>query len=631
MVNVTPFPNVNPMSRTTCGGVFFNAVPQNNTDGLVPSGTQYTWNAPSVTTASLSGGDTRSTVQNSIFGTLTNQTNTPQTAVYTVTSYLNACQGNVFTLTVNVNPRPILQNVVTTTCSNSPFTVSPTTTSVNNIAPLGTTYSWGVPQLSASLTGGESASGQNFISGTLTNPTNTVLTAAYMVTPIGPAEYGACVGNPFTITVNVNPRPVVAGIFRTECSGVTFVVSPTNGGGNVVPLNTTYTWNAAPIVTSLSLTGGGVGTNVSSPSFSGCAGSAFQVTITVNPAATIATMSTTTCSGTQFTVTPSASLPGNIIPANTTYTWLEPTYQNPALSGGVSISTPQNDVFGSVNNSSNITYFATYTVRPTTGICLGATFQVLAYIQPKPLVNEMSITSCAGVINVVPTNNINGTSIPTNAVYTWGIPTYSSSSLTGGNSGSQTGGITQNLINTTSVTQTATYTVTPSFGTCGNSAPFTLTFFVNPVPSITNITRNFCSDVPFSVTPTNGTNGFVPDGTTYTWDAPSMQNPALTGGQTVSTGQPDITGRLINSSHITYNATYIVRPRSLVGNCPGNNFNLVVSVFPQPSINQMSTTTCSGVPFVAVPTQGVNGSTVPANLSYSWTRVITSSASSMLP
>ncbi|MCA6482047.1 MAG: hypothetical protein IM540_03225, partial [Chitinophagaceae bacterium] len=648
MVNVTPIPNINPMSRTTCGGVSFNAVPLNNTDGLVPTGTLYTWNAPSVTTASLSGGQTRSTQENSIFGTLTNQTNTPQTAVYTVTSYLNACQGNVFTLTVNVNPRPILQNVVTTVCTDATFTVSPTTTAVNNIAPLGTTYSWGVPTVSnLSLTGGQSANGQSFISGTLTNPTNVVLTAAYMVTPIGPAEYGACLGNPFTITVNVNPRPVVAGIFRTVCSGVTFVVSPTNGSGNVVPLNTTYTWTAVPVVSNTSLTGGGVGANVSfvtgtlfngtpgaqtatytvTPSFSGCTGPAFQVTITVNPAATIAGMSTTTCSGIQFTVTPSASLPGNIIPANTTYTWLEPTYQNPALSGGVSISTPQNDVFGTLNNSSNITYYATYTVRPTTGLCLGNTFQVLAYIQPKPQVNEMSIVSCAGVIPVVPTNIINGTSIPTNAVYTWGIPTYSSSSLTGGNSGSQTGGITQNLINTSSVTQTATYTVTPSFGTCGNSNPFTLTFFVNPVPSITSMARNFCSGIAFSVTPTNGTNGFVPDGTTYTWDAPSMQNPALTGGQTASTARPDITGQLFNSSNITYSATYIVRPRSQVGNCPGNNFNLVVSVFPQPSINQMSTTTCSGVPFVAVPTQGVNGTNVPANLSYSWERISTSSAS----
>jgi hypothetical protein len=64
-----------------------------------------------------------------------------------------------------------------------------------------------------------------------------------------------------------------------------------------------------------------------------------------------------------------------------------------------------------------------------------------------------------------------------------------------------------------------------------------------------------------------------------------MQNPALTGGQTVSTGQLDITGQLFNSSNITYNATYIVRPRSQAGNCPGNNFNLVVSVFPQPSIS----------------------------------------------
>ncbi|MFN9998866.1 MAG: PKD-like domain-containing protein, partial [bacterium] len=339
-----------------------------------------------------------------------------------------------------------------------------------------------------------------------------------------------------------------------------------------MPLNTTYTWTAVPVVSNTSLTGGGVGANVSfvtgtlfngtpgaqtatytvTPSFSGCAGSTFQVTVTVNPAATIAAMSTTVCTGIQFTVTPSASLPGNIIPANTTYTWLEPTYQNPALSGGVSISTPQNDVFGTLNNSSNITYSATYTVRPTTGLCLGNTFQVLAYIQPKPFVNEMSITSCAGTITAVPTNNINGTTIPTNALYTWGVPTTSSSSLTGGNSGSQTGGITQILTNLTNTVQTAVYTVTPSFGTCGNSNPFTLTFFVNPRPFVSNFNTTICTGSPFSVTPVTGGTNFVPSGTLFSWSLPSPQNASLSGGQASTFSSTNVFGTITNPTNAQY-------------------------------------------------------------------------------
>ncbi|MFO0452324.1 MAG: PKD-like domain-containing protein, partial [Pseudomonadota bacterium] len=459
-INVTPPPNVNAISETTCGGVSFTVAPQNGLDGIAPTGTLYTWNAPTVTSPSLTGGNTQSTRVSNIGGTLTNSTNTPQTAVYQVATTLNNCVGNVFTLTISVNPRPALQNVITSTCTDAPFTVSPTTTGVNNFAPIGTTYSWNPPTLSVSLTGGESASGQSFISGTLTNPTNRVLTAAYMVTPTGPSQFGSCVGNPFTITVNVDPKPVIAGILDVFCSGVTFVVSPTNGGSNIVPTNTVYSWSSAPIVSSPSLTGGGVGTNVSfvtgtlfnntataqtatylvTPRFGTCAGAQFAVTITVNPAATIATMSTTVCTGLQFMVTPSASLAGNFIPASTTYTWSNPpTYSNPALSGGESQTSPQTNIFGTILNTSNVTYSATYTVRPTTGICLGNTFQVQAFINPNPQINEMSITGCNGNITATPLNGTNGLVIPANTFYTWGNPTYSSASLTGGASGSQTG------------------------------------------------------------------------------------------------------------------------------------------------------------------------------------------------
>ena len=251
---------------------------------------------------------------------------------------------------------------------------------------------------------------------------------------------------------------------RILCSGVPFLIVPTSSGSEQVPQGTTYTWDP-PSVTNASLTGGGAGTSLTYisgiltnetdvvqtatytifPSTTFCPNNSFTLTVTVNPIATIALLSTTVCTSNPFSVTPSATLPGNRIPIGTTYGWGIPTLQNASLTGGESKSGETN-VFGFILNPTNTTYYAQYFVTPRSGTCNGAIFQVLAYIQPKPLITEMSTTNCSGSITVTPANITNGV-VPASTVYTWSTPSYSSSSLSGGNSGTQTGGITQILSN----------------------------------------------------------------------------------------------------------------------------------------------------------------------------------------
>ncbi|MFV8340758.1 PKD-like domain-containing protein, partial [Flavobacterium sp. LB3P21] len=104
--------------------------------------------------------------------------------------------------------------------------------------------------------------------------------------------------------------PIIANKTATICSGSIFNVSPTNGGSEVVPTGTTYTWTA-PIVTGITGTTAGTNaTNISgtltnstnapinvlysvTPKSGTCTGNSFNVTVTVNPNFTLAASSKT--------------------------------------------------------------------------------------------------------------------------------------------------------------------------------------------------------------------------------------------------------------------------------------------------------------------------------------------------
>ena len=227
----------------------FRSAPINGTDGIVPAGTTYTWPVP-VVTGGITGGIASSGA--SINGTLTNPTSIAQTATYTVTPTSGSCTGSTFTVTVTVDPNPAVTAMTATICSGGTFTATPAN-GVNGIVPAGTTYTWPVPVMTGGLTGGASEEAAASISGTLVNPTNTVQTATYTVTPLS----GSCTGATFTITVTVNPMPNISNMSATICSAGSFAVTPANITNGVVPFGTTYTW-AAPIVTG-GITGGVAG------------------------------------------------------------------------------------------------------------------------------------------------------------------------------------------------------------------------------------------------------------------------------------------------------------------------------------------------------------------------------------
>ncbi|WP_458294223.1 GEVED domain-containing protein [Flavobacterium poyangense] len=130
--------------------------------------------------------------------------------------------------------------------------------------------------------------------------------------------------------------------------------------------------------------------------------------------------------------------------------------------------------------------------------------------------------------------------------------------------------------------------------------------------TIDPMTSPACSATAFTVTPTNGTNGTIPGGTTFTWSAPTITTPgALTGG-TASTGTPNgnITGTLTNTTSIAQTATYSVTPTT--AGCVGIPFNLVVTVAPATVAGSVGggTTVCTGTNSTVLTLSGHTGSII---------------------
>jgi gliding motility-associated-like protein len=627
-VTVNPIATIANKTASTCSGTGFTVTPSNGGGDIVPSGTTYAWSSLPVVTGGLTGGAT-ATGQSSINGTLTNPTNTPQTATYTVTPRSGTCNGPTFTVVATINPRPVVPNQTATICSGTAFTTSPTNNAPTTIVPSGTTYTWTVVD-NTSVTGeSNQATGQSSISQTLTNNTNVVQTVTYTVTPRSGAD-GNCVGSTFTIVVTVNPKPVVPNQTATICSGTAFSVLPINNPtATIIPASTTYTWT---VVDNVNVTGdaaqtigvstiGQTLTNLTNTAQTvvytvtptsgvagNCVGSTFTVTVTVSPRAAIANTTATACSGSSFSVTPTNGT--DIVPLGTTYAWSSLPVVTGGLTGGAT-ATGQSSISGTLTNPTNTPQTATYTVTPTSGTCVGPTFNVVATINPKPVIVNKTSTICSGdAFSVTP---VNGSDIvPASTTYIWTISTNTNITGQSAQSSAQSS-IGQTLTNLTNSAQTITYTVTPTSGAAGNcvGSTFTVIVTVSPKPRIANKTATTCSGVGFTVTPTNGTD-IVPSGIRYAWSAPTVTG-GLTGGVS-ATGQTSITGTLTNPTNTQQTATYTVTPTS--GSCVGPTFTVVVTLNPKPVIANKTVVACSGAAFSVIP---INGSDiVPSSTTYTW-------------
>ncbi len=211
-------------SSSVCAGQ--SSVPYSIT--ALSTATSYTWSysGTNVTINGTTESVTLSFASNATSGTLS------------VTGNNSCGAGTASTLVITVGATPYINNMTANACSGSAFTVTPVNTT-NGIVPSGTTYSWSAPVVTGSMTGGATGSGASSITGTLTNPTGTVQTATYTVTPVK----GSCTGSTFTVTVSINaPISLTATPTDATCNGgSTGSISLSVSGGTP---GYTYAWTA---------------------------------------------------------------------------------------------------------------------------------------------------------------------------------------------------------------------------------------------------------------------------------------------------------------------------------------------------------------------------------------------------
>jgi large repetitive protein len=630
-VTINPEPVVAPMTASVCSDVPIGVVlPTASTNSLAID----SWDITALVDPGLTGtASTGNGVVNPNFiaaDVFTNITGGPLDVVYTVTPYTGTCAGDPFTITVTINPEPVVANMTAAVCSNVPIGVVLPTASTNGLV-IG---SWDItavvdPGLTGTASTGNGIINPNFIAADVfVNTTLVPLTVVYTVIPYT----GTCAGDPFTITVTINPEPVVAPMTASVCSDVPIgVVLPTLSSNGVVLDSWDITAVVDPGLTGTASTGNGVinpnfiaadvFTNITGgpldvvytvvPYGGTCAGQPFTITVTITPEPVVAPMTASVCSDVPIgVVLPTAGTNGLAIGS-----WDITAVVDPGLTGTASTGNGVvNPNFIAADVFTNITggpLDVVYTVTPYTGTCAGDPFTITVTINPEPVVADMTAAVCSNVpIGVVlPTASTNGL-----AVDSWDITAVVDPGLTG-TASTGNGIINPNFIaadvfvNTTNGPLTVVYTVTPYTGTCVGT-PFTITVTINTEPVVANMTDAVCSNVAIGVVlPTASSNGQVVD----SWDITAVVDPGLTG--TASTGNGIINPNFIagdifvNTTGVPLTVTYTVTPYS--GTCVGTPFTITVTINPQPVVANMTADVCSGEPIsVGLPTISTNGLTV---------------------
>ena len=433
------------------------------------------------------------------------------TTTYTVTGTSTAGCSNTDTMSITVNPLPVVDagpNV--SICAGSGTVLTGTG---------GVSYTWS-PGTGLSCTA---------CSSTTANPTGTIL---YTVTG---TDANGCI-NTDTVRVTVKPLPVIdAGPNVSICSGAGTVLTGTGG--------VSYTWTPGTGLSCTTCSSAGAtpaGTTVYTLTGTGANGcvNTDTVRVTVNPLPTIGVSpGVAICTGT------STVLSGT---GGTTYSWTPAT--------GLSCTTCATTTAGP-------TVTTTYTLTGTSAAGCSNTATVTVSVNPTATISTSpAVTICSGTSAVITATG--------GSTYSWSPATGLSCSTC--------------ATTTSGAVITTTYTVTGTTTTgCSGYASVTIT--VNPIPTITAApVAPVCSGS--SVILTAG------GGATYSWSPPTGLSCTTCATTTAS---PTVT------------TTYIVTGTSAAG-C-SNTASVTVSVNPLPVIHGGSPTTlCLGSGITLTGTGGVS-------------------------
>ena len=430
----------------------------------------------------------------------TNTTAAQVDVVYTFTPSGADCDGADFTVTVPIDPEPVVADQTETVCSDEAIGVTlgndddtPQATTYNITAVVGT-------GLTGTATTGTAQTDDAIETDVFTNNTAGSLDVTYTVTPISAA---GCEGDDFTVTVTIDPEPVVTGIFGTNvCSDATIDVTiPASTSVPAASYNLTNIDIPAPLMAATGNVGTGVttmtdyiendvytneGTTTVSVTYTftpssaaGCEGTPFTVVVPIDPEpAVTGTTEPAVCSDTPIGVTIPSSDAGSVAAdsyelESVVSTGVTPAAGNQTPAAGLGEDAIEDDEF---TNVSGATVNVTYTFTPIAGSCEGDEFTVIVPILPEPVGSDATAAICSeGTFTV----DLDGQT-DIGATYSWTVA--ANADVTGQADGSDAATLSQTLTSSTGDVETVVYTVTPTGDNGCVGEPFTVTVTVNPEP-----------------------------------------------------------------------------------------------------------------------------------------------------
>ncbi len=569
----------------------------------------------------------------------TNTTASPLTVIYTVEALSAAgCLGNQQSITVTINPEPVVSNTLDLTqCSNVAIGLvlgtNGTSEPAINYNILSQTIAAGLVAAGGNVVVPAAGVAANYLANhTFANSTSLSLTVQYVVVPVSAA---GCLGDAKTITVTIDAGPIVANnLNATVCSddviGLTLATDAASapaanynitartiaaglvaGGANaVVPFNgapaaylanDTYTnTGALPLTATYTVVGVGV---------SGCVGNPRVITMTINPEPVVAaTLNTTVCSDAVIGLNLATN--GTSVAA-LDYEIVSRTIDAGLVAAGGNVAVPANGVGSNYLASDKFTnkganpLTVTYSVRARSAAgCKGDIQVITITINPEPV---LSATLNGTVCSDIPTGlvlNTNGTSVAAANYNITGVTIAAGLSAAGGNAVIPATGVGVNYLandiftNTGALPLTVVYTVVPVSAAACAGDPVSVTMTINPEPVVSaSLDASVCSDVATALT--LNTNGTSVAAATYNITASTVAPGLVVGGANAVVPAFAVAANYLagdvftNTTGAGLQVTYTVVPVSAAG-CIGNSRVITMTINPEPVVSTLlNATVCS--------------------------------------
>ncbi len=347
----------------------------------------------------------------------TNDGSASYDVVYTITPYTMGCVGEPYTVTITITPEPVGTDPLPVICSDEVLAVDLSTLITNS----GTTpgFTW-IATPNADVDGeSDTEQTSSTITDQLSNTTSTDQTVVYTVTPTGD---GACIGDPFTVTVTVHPEPTSDDLTAEVCSDEALDVDLSSGLTNTVTLQGyTYTVissnetdvpagadrtdttlaNITDTYTNLTNAAVLITYTVTPISSDSCAGAPFDVDVTVNPEPVLSTtLDTTVCSdepiGVVLAVEATSVAADSFEVVSVSPNGLASSGGNPITSFPTIVTDINEIADDSWTNETANSVQVIYQITPITGDCKGDPVNITVTVDPAAVVTvDSDATICS--------------------------------------------------------------------------------------------------------------------------------------------------------------------------------------------------------------------------------------------